>query len=79
MVIPESEVIEMAAQLVTTLPRPVQQDQINELAEFGDQRARAMGASGVTPDFVKGYLLGVQTARVWLSMSPAAVKAGIDF
>ena len=52
--------------------------QVKELAEFGDARARELGASGLTKDFTLGYELGLATARALLSQSGAVHSKGLD-
>lgn len=41
-------------------------EEIKELEEFGDQRAIALGATGLSTDFRIGYELGLATARAWI-------------
>lgn len=79
MIIPEVTHIEAAADLLKTLPIEVRQRELEELREFGTLAAQKLGARGMNPDFMLGYLLGLQTARVWLAEHPAAVASGMEF
>ena len=75
---PPAELIETAADQLPDVPTFIRRDQLSELISFGDQRAIALGATGVSPDFSKGYELGLQTARVMLARDPKAAAAGIE-
>lgn len=68
--------IEMAADRLKTVPDWLALSQRKELQTFGDYRAKAIGATGVSDDFIRGYELGLSTARVIISMSVAAVVGG---
>lgn len=57
----------------------LEEDELKELQSFGDARAQQLGASGLSTDFQKGYLLGLNTARVVLVGSVALAKAGIKW
>lgn len=78
MVIPAAEFIEEAADSLATIDTWAKEDQMKELHGFGDERAIAIGATGLSKDFMIGYELGVQTARVLISMNVAAVEAKVD-
>lgn len=69
--------IEMAAAMLKDVPVFIQQSQRKELRSFGDTRAKAIGASGISDDFRVGYELGLQTARVLLMGNIKAVQAGV--
>lgn len=56
----------------------LKKSQIEELQSLGDQRVQIyLGASGISNDLIKGYELGLATARIVLSGNMALVKAGI--
>lgn len=65
--------IEMAADSMKNLNEFVRESQMKELNSFGDARAQAIGATGLSEDFKKGYELGLQTARSVLLMSGTLV------
>jgi hypothetical protein len=75
---PSSGLIEMGADLLKSVPEFIATDQLKELSSFGDDRAKAIGASGVSPDFQKGYELGLATARTVLSNDISLILAKID-
>jgi hypothetical protein len=67
MVVPAAGTIEMARDSLLTLDQAHKDDQVKELrGAIGDDRGKL--------DFEYGYLLGLQTARVYLAGMPAAVK-----
>ncbi|HVI10204.1 MAG TPA: hypothetical protein VND65_18080 [Candidatus Binatia bacterium] len=76
---PSAQQIESAADqlLQRKVPEFISNSQRAELIAFGDARAKAIGASGVTRDFIIAYELGLQTGRTVLAMSGALVQAGI--
>jgi hypothetical protein len=74
---PSVMLIEVAATQLVSLPPMARASQLRELQNFGEVRARSLGATGLSPDFRLGYELGLQTARMYLSMNPVAVQAGI--
>jgi hypothetical protein len=51
--------------------------QAKELNSLGDARAQQVGASGITPDLLAGYQIGLQTARMVLCGSPLLVLKGV--
>jgi hypothetical protein len=70
MQVPAVMFIEMAADRLTSetqqtnLVKWVRTHQMTELESFGDERAKKLGASGISNDFARGYELGLETARV---------------
>jgi hypothetical protein len=74
---PAAMFIESAADSLKTVSKWLRESQLKELQSFGDTRAQALGATGVTPDFQKGYELGLQTARTIIAGSPAIMLKGI--
>ena len=79
MVIPAAMFIEMAASALPGVPPDAADAQRKELQSFGDTRAQRIGASGLSSDFVRGYELGLQTARAYLAGVPAVVEGRLDF
>jgi hypothetical protein len=77
MQIPAVMFIESAADSIPNLDRAARGDQQEELTSFGDVRAQAIGASGLSKDFRAGYELGLQTARVIISESAALAIASV--
>jgi hypothetical protein len=69
--------IEVAADSLQDLNSFVRVSQIKELQSFGDVRAQAIGASGLSDDFKKGYELGLETARTVLKMSGLLVMKNV--
>lgn len=59
-------------------PNWIKQAQRKELTAFGSARAQELKATGLTEDFVIGYELGLETARVILIMNPQLQQSGID-
>ena len=57
-------------------PRMIE-SQTKELESLGDERARKLGASGLSDDFHVGYRLGLQTARMILAESQELELKGI--
>lgn len=83
MVSPAAMYIECAADALVTCQAPCPPDwlrksQMKELTSFGDVRAQALGATGLSDDFRKGYELGLTTMRVLLMGNLAAVQAKVD-
>ena len=78
MQIPAAMFIESAADGLKDLAPFARRDQLRELASFGNVRAHNIGATGLSNDFEIGYLLGLQTARVILSMNGLLAMKGID-
>lgn len=79
MIIPKVEQIAAAGTLLKTLPISTKQAELEELREFGTLAAQKLGARGMNPDFMTGYLLGLETARVWLADNRTAVALGVEF
>ena len=69
MIVPSSMVIQSAANMLGDVPDNTRQKQQSELSSFGDFRAQALGATGVSSDFKIGYELGLQTMRVLIMES----------
>jgi hypothetical protein len=90
MLAPNVEQIESAADMLSVkgtgaphadyprVPDAVRKSQMKELSSFGDARAIAIGASGVSKDFQIGYVLGLQAARVVLAGSSTLAEKGVD-
>ena len=78
MIVPAAMDIESAADSLKNLPHWIHDDQLKELAAFGDARAKELGASGVSDDFKIGYLLALQTARVMIASSAELATKGAD-
>jgi hypothetical protein len=76
MISPSVMFIEMGADGLKTVPDWLSNAQRKELHSFGDVRAQALGATGLSEDFQKGYELGLATARAVIATSPAAIKGG---
>ena len=55
--------IEMAADELNSVNEFLKTSQQKELHSFGDERAKLLGASGISNDFSTGYALGLQVAR----------------
>jgi len=78
MLSPPVMMIEMAAEsLKDLLPGWLQESQRSELRSFGDGRAKKLGATGVTKDFMIGYELGLATARTILRGSAVLALAKV--
>jgi hypothetical protein len=77
MIAPSDDIIEEAIEQLGTISPFIRDNQRNELRSIGDTRAKSAGASGVTVDFVMGYELGLQTARVMIASSPALAVANV--
>jgi hypothetical protein len=77
MQIPAAMFIESAADSLAKLSENIKVDQEKELSSFGDVRAQAIGASGLSKDFTTGYALGLQTARTLLFLNMTLRKARI--
>lgn len=69
--------IEQAIGNLKDIPEFIAKSQAKELNSLGDKRAEKAGASGLTDDFLAGYVLGLQTARVILAGSPLLALAHI--
>jgi len=67
---PPAGLIEQAADEIVDVKQDIRGAQLQELLSFGDQRAKDIGASGVSGDFIRGYELGLQTMRVMISHLP---------
>jgi hypothetical protein len=70
--------IESAIDDLKNVPQFIADSQKRELTSLGAARAQKAGASGLTPDFTAGYVLGLQTARIILAGSAALVTKGVD-
>ena len=70
--------IEAAIDDLKNVPQFIADSQKRELVSLGAPRAQKAGASGLTPDFTAGYMLGLQTARVILAGSAALVIKGVN-
>jgi hypothetical protein len=79
MEIPSAMHIEAAAAQMKTLPLSVKQGELRELLEFGHERAQQLGARSVNVDLMTGYLLGLETARVFLAGLPAYAASKVEF
>lgn len=69
MISPSVMMIEAAVDSFKSLPQWLRESQQNELTSFGDDRAKQLGATGLSDDFRKGYELGLNTARTVLATS----------
>lgn len=78
MIAPPAEFIEAAADSLAKMDALTAAAQARELGSFGDARAQAIGASGLTPDLETGYALGLAVARFVISRSAAIARAGIN-
>jgi hypothetical protein len=85
MTIPAAGQIEMAADSLQQLPTDKQNQQVGELKTFGAAAAIRVGATGcsdtsntLSADFIVGYQLGLQTARMVLLLTPSIEQAGLD-
>lgn len=79
MIIPNAEQIEGAADsLVKGGPTWGRADQQKELDSFGAERAKTLGASGLSDDFRRGYELGIQAARTVVAGSVIIAIKNID-
>jgi len=76
MLSPAAMFIEMGADGLKSLPAWLAESQRMELRSFGDVRAQQLGATGLSDDLVKGYELGLATARALIASSPAASLGG---
>lgn len=74
-----ADALKRAAQLDDDLIETrVRQSQEREIHSFGDVRAQAIGASGLSADFLVGYRLGIETARAVVNNMPAAIAARVS-
>jgi hypothetical protein len=78
MIVPPAEILEQTADVLPAVPKAVLADQLKELQSFGEERAKTVGATGLTPDFEAGYQFGVQVARQMLANSAALVLAKVE-
>ena len=78
MIAPPVMTIYSAVESLKTLTNWLKQSQLKELRAFGDDRAQALGATGLSKDFVIGYELGLQTARTVLLTSATLAIQGVD-
>lgn len=78
MLVPAAMHLEAAADMLKSVPQWVRDDQQKELSCFGDARAQALGASGLSDDFRKGYELGIQTARAIIAGSAELLLHGAN-
>lgn len=60
------------------MPQWLKESQVKELQSLGDARVQAIGATGLSNDFVVGYELGLAVARTVIAMSPPLVLNGIN-
>jgi hypothetical protein len=77
MQIPSAMFIESAADSLKAGKTAGHDDQQRELSEFGDVRAQAIGASGLSNDFRRGYELGLETAREMIFTNVALRRKGV--
>lgn len=77
MIAPNVEMIEEAAGQIGQLPISLAGAQLRELGAFGAERAKEIGAAGLSVDFQIGYQLGLQTARSILAGSAVLALAGV--
>jgi hypothetical protein len=78
MKIPSVGWIEQAAESLKRADPRMIAAQEKQLDSFGAARAKQLGATDLTRDFQLGYLLGLQTARIVLSISTELGKKGIE-
>lgn len=78
MLAPSAMFIESAADSLPSVPDFIRVSQLKELSSFGAERAKRLGASGLSDDFVLGYQLGLATARAILATSGALAVKGVD-
>lgn len=78
MIAPSTQMIEIASDSLDKVDDFIRRAQRVELASFGEERAKAIGATGLSEDFQRGYELGLQTARVFLAGNPAAIRAKVS-
>jgi hypothetical protein len=76
MISPAAMFIEIGADSIRNVPSFIALSQLKELHAFGEEKAKVIGASGLTDDFMKGYELGLATARAVIARSPAAMLGG---
>lgn len=63
MLSPPAMFLEAAQGQLSLRPSWLVESQLHELRGFGDQRAKQIGASGLSTDFIKGYEFGLEVAR----------------
>lgn len=61
----------------SNMPPWLRDSQRQELQSFGDQRAKDLGATGLSADFQIGYELGLATARTMLTLSVVLAQKGV--
>lgn len=76
MISPSVETLEQSIALVQ--PKWLLDSQLKELHAFGPERAKRVGAAGVTSDFEAGYQFGLRVARQMLAQSAALALAKVD-
>lgn len=62
--------IESAADCLAKLDPWIREHQLAELRSFGDARAQTLGATGLSTDFIAGYELALQVARLYVATTP---------
>jgi hypothetical protein len=78
MVVPAAMFIEIAADSLKSVPEWIAEAQRKEMQSFGAARAIAIGATGLSPDFMLGCELGYAVMRVLLAGNLPSVQAGVD-
>ena len=78
MIVPSAEILEETQESSWPVPEPTANLQLKELDEWGPFRARKLGASSLTPDFILGYVFGLQVARTMIANSAVLALAKID-
>jgi len=79
MLAPNAEQIETAVDQMKDVSQFIHDAQQKELHfAIGDGRRVALGISGLSNDFMTGYALGLQTARVVISQNTALVVSDVD-
>jgi len=82
MVIPSVLLVEMGAVQVAAAASEDVARELREMRGLGEARLAAMVVTaevGPVSELERGYLLGLETARVLLATMPAAVQAGVSF
>lgn len=80
MLSPAAMDIEAATDTLKEIPEFIQESQIKELVSaMGAATLEKLGSTfPLTEDFKKGYILGLQTARVIIACSPAVILKGVN-
>ena len=78
MIVPSAEILEETQESGWPVPEPTANLQLEELDSFGPFRAQKLGASSLTPDFILGYVFGLQVARTMIAGSAALALAHVD-